>query len=245
MEENMNFKDYYLHAIHNNGSTFNGEKSLKVLESILKDGQLKSLRLRGITDEKNGGWNGLDYISLCDFECTTNVPRDNAAILSEYNAYKTYIINSISFIISKEGINAIKPIIVPPIIFDYNLMYEMTYLGNSKKSRYSDLFDEVHVKNQISLNHVIGMAIPIAYMINETPRSSIYMKKKEHRFFERKDLIEFLNQIKELLKTYSIPSNLYDIDTQMDINISENFDKAYDYAKKNNQIKKEQINNKL
>ena len=96
----MKLNSYYLHAIDcQNGNPFDGIHSIEVLKEILNSGELKSKRLRGITDKSSGGWNGLDYISLCDYRRRNNRPYGNDQFLKGYNAYETYIKESLSLIL--------------------------------------------------------------------------------------------------------------------------------------------------
>ena len=57
-------------------------------------------------------------------------------------SYEIYIKKSLSFILKKNKICAIKPKLVEPIIFDWDSHYIMYELGNSKFGRFSDLLDE-------------------------------------------------------------------------------------------------------
>ena len=211
----MKLDSYYLHAIDcQNSNPFDGNHSMDVLKEILDSGELKSKRLRGITDKSYGGWNGLDYISLCDYRRRNNRPYDNDPFLKGYNAYETYIKQSLSFIVTKNKIRAIKPQLVEPIIFDWDSHYIMYELGNSTEGRYSDLPDEVHVKDRISFDRIKGMTIPIEYMVTEHIPE---FKSKNYKYippYNAKELIEYLNSIKDLLNKYKIPTDLYDLKTQ-------------------------------
>ena len=214
----MNLNSYYLHAIDcQNEKPFDGKHSLEVLREILVSGELKSKRLRGITDKTYGGWNGIDYISLCDYRRKNNKPYDNDKYLKDYTAYETYIKRSISFILKKNKIKAIKPQLVAPIIFDWNSHYMMYELGNSTEGRYSDLLDEVQVKDRISFDRVKGMTIPIEYMLSE--HTPVFMTK-DFKYIEPytiPGIINFLKQVRELLKLYGVSSELYDLETQMQL----------------------------
>ena len=211
----MKLNSYYLHAIDcQNGNPFNGNHSLEVLKEILDSGELKSKSLRGITDKSYGGWNGLDYISLCDYRRRNNRPYGNDQFLKGYNAYETYIKQSLSFILTKNKICAIKPKLVEPIIFDWDSHYIMYELGNSTEGRYSDLPDEVHVKERISFDRIKGMTIPIDYMVTEHIPT---FKPKNYKYippYDAGELIEYLNKVKDLLNQYKLSSDLYDLESQ-------------------------------
>ena len=215
----MKLNSYYLHAIDcQNGEPFDGNHSIDVLKEILASGELKSKRLRGITDKSYGGWNGLDYISLCDYRRRNNRPYGNDQFYKGYNAYETYIKTSLSFILTKSKICAIKPQLVAPIIFDWDSHYIMYELGNSTKGRFSDLPDEVQVKDSISFDRIKGMTIPIEYMVTEHIPE---FKSKNYKYippYNAKELIEYLNRIKDLLNKYKLFIDLYDLETQILLN---------------------------
>lgn len=212
----MKLNSYYLYAIDcQNGNPFDGNHSLDVLKKILDSGELKSKRLRGITDDSYGGWNGLDYISLCDYRRRNNKPYENDQFLRGYNSYETYIKKSLSFILKKNKINAIKPQLVAPIIFDWDSHYIMYRLGNSTEGRFSDLPDEVQVKDRISFDRIKGMTIPIEYIITEHFPE---FKSKNYKYippYTTTELIEYLNKLRNLLNRYKISDELYDLETQI------------------------------
>ena len=211
----MKLNSYYLHAIDcQNGNPFDGIHSIEVLKEILNSGELKSKRLRGITDKSSGGWNGLDYISLCDYRRRNNRPYGNDQFLKGYNAYETYIKESLSFILTKNKICTIKPRLVEPIIFDWDSHYIMYELGNSTEGRYSDLPDEVQVKDRISFDRIKGMTIPIEYMVTEHIPE---FKSKKYKYippYTIEELVEYLKQLKDILSAYSVSNELYDLETQ-------------------------------
>ena len=235
----MKLKSYYLHAIDcQNGNPFDGNHSIEVLKKILDSGELKSKRLRGITDNSYGGWNGLDYISLCDYRRINNRTYDNNPYLKGYTAYETYIKKSLSFILTKSKICTIKPQLVEPIIFDWDSHYIMYNLGNSTEGRYSDLPDEVQVKDRISLDRIKGMTIPIEYMITEHIPE---FKTKDYIYippYNTKELIEYLNRIKNILIQYKLSANLYDLETQILLDSEDTIVKVIDSVLVRNKILK-------
>ena len=212
----MKLNSYYLHAFDSHdGENFDGERSIEVLKEILASGGLKSKRQRGITEDKAGGFNGLDYISLCDYRRRNARPYENDKFLKGYTAYKTYVEQSLALIITKSKVNAIKPTLVEPTIFDWDSHFMMYKLGNSTTGRFSDLPDEVHVKDYIPLDRIKGMTIPIEYMVTEHIPTFASKNYKYILPYNSKELIEYLNRLKELLNQYNISSNLYDLETQL------------------------------
>ena len=235
----MKLNSYYLHAFDcQNGNPFDGNHSIEVLKEILSSGELKSKRLRGINNDSYGGWNGLDYISLCDYRRINNKPYANDPYFKGYNAYETYIKQSLSFILTKNKISVVKPKLVEPIIFDWDSHYTMYELGNSTEGRYSDLPDEVQVKDRISLDRIKGMTIPIEYMITEHIPE---FKTKDYIYippYNTKELIEYLNRIKNILIQYKLSANLYDLETQILLDSEDTIVKVIDSVLVRNKILK-------
>ena len=130
-------------------------------------------------------------------------------------AYNAYIKTSLSFILTKNKISAIKPQLVEPIIFDWDSHYIMYELGNSTNGRYSDLPDEVQVKDRIPFDRIKGMTIPIEYMVTEHIPEIKFKNYKYIPSYNSKELIEYLNRLKELLNQYKLSSDLYDLETQL------------------------------
>lgn len=200
----MELNNFYLHAIDcNDGKDFDEKNALVKLEKILQSGYILSRRKMGDLDERKGGWNGFDYISLCDYAKKDAPPYENNSFYKGYTAYDSYIMTSLSLIINKKWVRAITPTLVHPVICDWNSLQEMRYIGIHYKARYTDFPDEVQVKNQITLNRLEGITIPISYMVNE----------KGKRVFSTEEIKYFLNRTKELLKKYEREVPVYDLGT--------------------------------
>lgn len=222
----MQLKKYYLYAIDcNNGKPFNTEKTLLKLEQILKSGYILSRRKLGDIDPKKGGWNGFDYISLCDYLNKDAEPYENNHFYKGYTAYEIYISSSLSLILNKKGMNVVKPELMPPAIFDWNSLEEMRILGNHSTRRFSDLPDEIQVKNRISLKKLEGITLPISYMLDE----------KFKNIYSKEMIIIFLNEIKQMLEKYNMVVPIYDLFTTIELNNSEDIDFAL--KKINNNIR--------
>ena len=91
----------------------------------------------------------------------------------------------------------------------------MLELGLSENERYSDLYDEVQVKDRIPLSSVTGVTMPIRKMTKPLyPESfAIYFVQKQ------------IEQIKELLIKYNHELPMYDIDTFTSLEESQNVKK--------------------
>ncbi len=233
----MNLNSYYLYAFANqNSKPYDGDSTIKVLKEILESGKIKSRRLRGDTDTTKGGFNGIDYISLCDFRRRNNKPYENDPYLKGYNSYECFIKESPSFILKKNKIAAIKPILVEPVIFDFSSRYRMCKLGNATYGRFSDLPDEVQVKNEISLDRCVGLTIPIEYMIKDHKEEWFCDKKNEGKYithpYSLEELIAYVKELKKLLETYNVGSKVYDLESQIELDSEDTTQKVYTITKR-------------
>lgn len=170
----MDFNLYYFYAISvisDREKDF--DKTIHVLKQILESGYVLSRRLQGNTNSKTNGWNGIDYISLCNYFERNATPYDNNPYYQGYNAYNTFISRSLSLIIDKKRIRAIKPKLVEPVIFDWESLEKMRILGNATQ-RFSDLPDEIQVKNRISLAKMVGITLPLCHMGHDEHTNTYY-----------------------------------------------------------------------
>ena len=189
MDENI-----CLHGIYAKSDCYNEVMTQSYLERILKSKALLSRRL--LNDKRETCFNGLDYISLCDYS------KRKMHFLGEINSYEAYIKYSLSLLFPKEKL----PLIVPEMIDiasrgDYYT--NMKTLGLTSKKRFSDMADEVQVKDSISLDLMTGITLPIDKMINRNINTE-------------KNIKNILKQIKKIilmLDKYNYMVPLYDIDT--------------------------------
>ena len=198
MNENI-----YLHAVSNGGSKdFDLKSQLKSLKSSLELGSLLSARMKGYTEGKN--FSGLDYISLCDYS-KRNIGRENRP---NYNAYNAYIINSISFGFDKSNLDVIIPTLVDISSDNKEGFNNMKFLG-MQIERYSDLPDEVQVKDKISLDKLDLITFPV----NEFLESKLYFTKSG----EIKLLKKQIEEIDRVLIEYGYYVPVYDIDSKYEL----------------------------
>lgn len=193
MDENI-----CLHAIYAKSELCNGpiyeHNTLCTLEKILNSKALLSRRL-----QKNNDFtffNGLDYISLCDYS------KRQERYLYQTNSYEGYIKHSLSMIFPKEKLDIIVPEMID-VFSEGNYFLNMRTLGLTSKQRYSDMADEVQVKDSISLELMTGITLPIDIMINKN-------------FDTAKNITIILRHIEKIIKmldkyNYNVP--LYDITT--------------------------------
>lgn len=190
-------ENIYLHGIYSFYHQYNSKETLKTLSEILKDNALLSLRLQN--KESNYGFNGIDYISLCDYDKRNIVPEEEP----EYNAYQNYIRMSLSLMFPKEKLEVITPQIIAISTKTKNGFKKMATLGEKQEERYSDLYDEVQVKDRVSIDLMSGITMPI-HLIN----SPFYSEQK------RIDkILEELEKLKKVLLSYGHDIPIYDIDT--------------------------------
>lgn len=213
----MTLDNCYLHAIESSSKNnpFDIELTLNKLEEILSSGYILSRRQMGDTNTKIGGWNGIDYISLCDYSKRKNKPYTDDERLKDYTAYESYIKDSLSIIFPKKSIHAITPELKPPIAYDWKKVSEMVILGNHPTKRYSDYPDEVQVKSKISLKKSIGITIPIDKLIDERCNYT----------YSEQEILEFLKKIKQLLRKYNLQRSIYDLLTQQEIKNEKDLEK--------------------
>ncbi len=204
----------YMHGINNYGfKDYNSKIQLKVLSQILKSGALLSLRNQGISSSSN--FSGFDYISLCDYEkrdCSIKGVPSNIGI---YNSYYQYIICSLSLSFNKDKIEVITPTLVD-YIGNSSRPYETMKEYGLKEERYSDLADEVQVKDQVPLEYLEQVTFPTISFLNA------------HMFFNKssmiKGLIKEIKKVENLLKGYYYDVPIYDIETKQLMN-EENIEK--------------------
>jgi hypothetical protein len=135
-------------------------------------------------------FNGMDYISLCDL----TMEHD------EYSAYNMYTKRGLSLIFNKK-LPVIKPSIVNMRIGDIIFGNDAHELGMGEK-RYSDLADEVQVRDSISLDYMEGIILSL---------------RSFYRHHNELYLIEYLNLLKEVINNskYSVP--IINLDSEKEI----------------------------
>ena len=191
-------KDIYLHALHASSIEYSSKKTLELLEKILKSGAILSSRLSG--QKCNNNFSGRDYISLCDYE------RKNRGkgFRKTYNAYYQYAVFDPSIMLPKDEIEVIEPIILEKMIVLYsNYRSYMRELGLCEE-RYTDLVDEVQVKDRISMDKLCGFTIPTYEFLRR-------FKSVEH---DAKITYEEILKYKELFDKYGFDIPFYDINTE-------------------------------
>jgi hypothetical protein len=181
--------NYYAHTITR---FYRYDINISKLEQILASGYLLSRRKLGLEDEYVA-FNGMDYISLCDLSVLHN----------DYSAYNIYTRNGLSLLFDK-SISVIKPIIIEERIKSIlEFSSKMNEIGRGK-IRYSDLHDEVQVKDELSLCYLRGVSVSLDKIVEL--HDIEYAKK-------------YLESIKRKLIEYNYDIPIYDIDCEEEVNI--------------------------
>ena len=105
----------------------------------------------------------------------------------------------------KESLDAIKPIIIDPIRTIVNGYEYMRMLGNSISQRYSDLPDEIQVKDMVSMDKMTLVTFPTRYYLDD----SLFSNKTI--LFKR--LRKELEEVNKLLSKYNYEVPVYDIES--------------------------------
>lgn len=197
MNENV-----YLHDIGNPHYLYVPADQRKVFERILDSGYLLSRRNQGIYFST--GFAGLDYISLCDYTL-----RDvcNGEM---YNGFHQYIKNSLAVGFPKESLDVIEPVIIKPISTIANGYDYMKYLGLSKNNRYTDLPDEIQVKDRVDMNSMSLVTFPTRYYIEDSLFNNKIMLYKR--------LKKELGEVNKLLIKYDYNVPIYDVESGIELN---------------------------
>lgn len=196
-------KKIYLHGINASFDNYNSRETIKKLKSILESKALLSLRKQ--EKAPTLGFNGMDYISLCDYEKKDlfNPGYITSKENLKYNAYNGYIKQSLSLVFPKEKFEVITPEIIDISIGNRAGYKQMAKLGESLEKRYSDMPDEVQVKDSLSLELMTAITLPLHKM-----------NKPFHNEKKTIDLVlEEIYKIQLLLNVYGYDVPLFDIES--------------------------------
>lgn len=148
-----------------------GTDDIKTMIDIIRTNGIKSRRLQ--KNFRPGYFNTQDYISVCKKE------RDDLIFEHKISAFETFIKDEFCFIITDE-INAIKTKFLNPREFSTEEKM-LKYVKKHNKTRYSDMYDEWQVKDEIPLNKIVGIGLPFSYIeerINENLDNGFFMNLK-------------------------------------------------------------------
>ena len=189
--------EYYVHTIRISNFRI---RDFDNLEKVLKTGYLLSRKKQRELGNKSIDnsvltvlFNGMDYISLCDLKMNHE----------GNSAYNMYTKRGLSLLFDRDI-----PVIIPKVInqSDYNYSYfYLHFFGGNE--RYTNLIDEVQVKDQVSLDYLRGMCLSL----------SVFKSFYNDDYIE--NYLKYLNLLLEKYK-YSIP--VYNLDDKKIIKIINN-----------------------
>ena len=202
-------KDIYLHGIGNHYSTYYSSKLQdQLFMEILDSGKLKTKRELG---SDAAGFNGVDYVSLCDYE-----KKDAYNNQYHYNSFYGYIRNSLSFGFPKGQFEVVEPEIIERLYGEgvragqymkrFDLMREY---GISEDKRYTDLPDEVQHKGSINLCYTDRVTFPTEVFLDE-----LMIRKPEKKI---KKLEKEIRLLRDIIKSYGYCVPLVDVDTMEEL----------------------------
>lgn len=202
-------QDIYLHSLHGGITSYSSEATLELLEKILKSGAVLSTNLSGAPCNNN--FSGADYISLCDYE----KKHLGKGLWKKYNGFYQYAVFDPSLMFPKDQIEVVQPIILKKMIVQYsNYVSYMRELG-MEENRFSDLEDEVQVRDRIDIKKLCGMTFPTYEFL------SIFKGID----YDAKKVYEETLKYKELLDKYGFVVPFYDVNTEMPM---DTYDEVYE-----------------
>ena len=157
------------------------------LEDVLKSGYILSRRKLKLS-EGDALFNGMDFISLCDL----------MAKRERYSAYNLYTKKGISLLFDHD-IEVIKPTLISPPKNDFFIACDYMHKLGKGKVRYSDLPDEVQVKDELSLAYLRALSLSL----------------KEIQRVHRDNYIEsYLDVMYSLTRQYNYPVPIINLDDE-------------------------------
>lgn len=145
---------YYYHGM---GEAYYCTYSIEKLLGILTTGGIKCKRLLGFPDTYKGSCSGMDYVSVCKKFSDYDYKRD----VKYEHAFPMYVQNCFCLIISDQ-IETIKPLLIPLCSSSERHLARVNAICSNV--RYTDMFDEWQVYEQIPLSSVIGIGLPVQWI---------------------------------------------------------------------------------
>lgn len=192
----IDIKDCYFHSIN-----LDGAGTLIVFDKILKDGKILSLEKTSFSSSKYR-MNKSDEICLS---------KKNRYSIFHESAYDIYVKSCLSFILRGDLPGVYKPELIP-IKGD-----GMRYLDSGK----TDLVGEYRIKDEISLDDVIGINIPFNGLINNLGEykwfflgvdESFKGKLNHNKKTRIKNVMMFYDKVNECLGNYHLSIPIYDLE---------------------------------
>lgn len=213
MKENYLYHGIYFLELFD--KYYNHDESLKILENILKSGYLLSRRQLCLED-KPINFSGNDYISFCDRKLRYAKPYQNIGLLEKYTSYETHINSSLSLGFDRKGLEIIDTKLVQPIVLQTRQDRVIKKYGLSEEVRYSDMPDEVQIKDRVSLGNLRCLTLPVNLMTN----------KHSDIIYDCGDVCRCVDEINELMSDYNYSVPIYDIGSKELLNSEEQVKKV-------------------
>ena len=182
----------YMHALGNNSIL---SDQMITFSSVFNSGAVLSLNKQGIY--KPNGYNGSDYISLCDYEKRNKSPKN-----TQYNSYYLFIRQSISLAFPKDKIEVVTPKYISQYDKDY---YDILDNMDKDNDRYSDLLDEVQVKDSIDISLLSYVTFPLDFYLDQARFT------KEFKYYL---VNNYIKQMKSIMTYYNNLVDIFDIDSK-------------------------------
>lgn len=178
------------------------EDTLKVLDNILSVGKILPLS-RGGYDSNKLRMNGDDEICL-----SKRINSGNTT-----SAYDLYARKKLSFILKGNLPNVYKPTMI---------------YGKEIRPGYTSLSGEYRVRDEIDLDSVIGINLPVKFILNSMFGyryffcSNDEFKKMKYVGLKKRSFntVEFYNKVKKIMDRHGVDLSIYDIDSMMEIDSS-------------------------
>lgn len=200
----MELKNCYFHSIN-----FNSEKTLEVFGKIISDGKILSL-------EKSGIYANDFRMNKKDEIC---ISKKSPFKMFYNSAYGMYTREKLSFILKGDLPGVYKPKLIP---------VSETFGGALRyvDSGLTDMYDEYRVKDEIPLDHVIGINIPVSAIVENIADYKWFFLGLDESFREKKNdnysvrvsnTRDFYRRVVEILESNGIDLPIYDVEAGKEI----------------------------
>jgi len=202
----LDINAFYFHSI-----ILGKDETLDVLDRILKSRKILSLS-KGGYDSKNIRMNYSDEICLS---------KRNTLDVSG-NAYDLFGKKKLSLIIK-----GTLPGVYSPSMVSERESFALVEMGKT------DLHGEYRVKDEISLSHVVGLNLPIGFILGSRFGYKYFFcsseEMKRMKFVSKKnrynDVINFYEEVKRVMSNNDVNLPIYDVENNMMINSSLDIEK--------------------
>ena len=200
----MGLENCYFHSLN-----VNSEKTLELLDKVIKDGRILSL-------EKSGSSYDGFRMNKKDEIC---ISKKSPFKLFYNSAYNMYVRNRLSFILKGDLPGIYKPELIP-IKDTFGDGFRFSDTG------FTDMYDEYRVRDEISLDDVIGINIPVTSIVNNLGCYKWFFLGDNESFSEKRSISyhkrvintrDFYNNVVSILDSNGIYLPIYDVDANIEI----------------------------